>query len=189
MSKRAVFGIVPTRRRAEEVVHELHEAGFKSRDLSVLFSGANGENQPPIGGAHAETHAPDGAAIGATAGTAIGGVLGLLAGIGALAIPGIGPFIAAGPILATLGGLISGATVGGVGGALVGLGIPEAHARTFEAQVNGGQILISAHCESADEIRRALSVFTQLGATDVITTFEGARPNPVSTTRQTAMRR
>ncbi len=122
------------------------------------------------------TKAPEGAVVGAGTGGLVGGALGLLAGIGLLAIPGVGPFIAAGPIMAALSGIAAGAAVGGITGALIGMGIPEIQAKRYEGKVRGGNILISAHSESAAEIARAKDIFEKAGATDIGSTSEKTAP-------------
>ncbi len=160
----SVIGIVKTRVDAENLVTALQESGFMSSDLSVLFPDKEGTKDF----AHDNsTKAPEGAATGATTGGVIGGALGLLAGIGALAIPGVGPFIAAGPIMATLSGVGVGATLGGVTGALIGMGIPEYEAKMFEGKLREGNILIAAHSEVNDDLKRAEDVFKAHGATDI----------------------
>ena len=121
--------------------------------------------------------APEGAVAGAGAGGVLGGTLGLLAGIGALAIPGFGPFIAAGPLLAALSGAAAGATVGGVTGALVGMGIPEIEAKRYEGKIKGGNILISVHSENSDEQKRAEAIFKKASAQDICATTEASVPN------------
>src|SRR5512147_456840 len=147
-SKKAVLGLVANHSQAETVVADLRNNGFANNDISALFPDKKGTRDF----AHEQnTKAPEGAITGASAGGAIGGTLGLLAGIGALAIPGLGPFIAAGPIMAALSGAAAGATVGGVAGALVGLGIPEYEAKQYESKVKGGNILISVHTDDGNE--------------------------------------
>jgi tetrahydromethanopterin S-methyltransferase subunit C len=123
------------------------------------------------------TKAPEGSAVGATAGGTIGGALGLLAGIGSLAIPGLGPLIAAGPILATLSGGAAGAAVGALTGALIGLGIPEIEAKQYESKIKGGNILISVHAESSEQRSNAKQVLERCGASDVVTTGEKGVPS------------
>jgi hypothetical protein len=118
--------------------------------------------------------APEGVAAGATSGAVLGGTLGLLVGIGALAIPGLGPFIAAGPIMATLAGMGVGGTLGGVTGALVGLGIPEYEAKTYERRLQKGGILLSIHCDSSDEVSRAKDLMKGTGAQDISSTAEAS---------------
>jgi hypothetical protein len=173
MAKKAVIGIVSSQGQAEYAVAELQQAGFQYADISVLFADKRGTRDF----AHEKhTKAPEGATAGAAAGGVIGGTLGLLAGIGALAIPGLGPFIAAGPIMAALSGLAAGATVGGITGALIGLGIPEVEAKQYEAKIRGGGILISCHVEDRDQRARAKEIFERAGATDVMTVGEESVP-------------
>lgn len=168
MSK-AVFCFARTLEQAERIIMDLKTAGFSNEDISVLMPDRSGTRDF----AHEkQTKAPEGAATGASAGGLLGGALGWLAGIGALAIPGIGPFIAAGPILAALGGAAVGAGVGGFTGALVGAGIPEYEAKLYEGKLRGGQILISVHTEDSDERKRAQQIFSRDGADDVSTAGE-----------------
>src|SRR5437773_8597279 len=142
MANTAVFGIYPDRLSTENAVAALREAGFRATDVSVLFP----ENAGTKDLAHEKnTKAPEGVATGATSGAVIGGTLGWLAGIGALAIPGIGPFIAAGPIMAALAGAGVGGTVGGIAGALIGLGLPEYEAKRYAGRIEKGGILLSVH--------------------------------------------
>jgi hypothetical protein len=176
--KKAVIAIVPTLGQAEAISSRLHAAGFEPRDISVLFPDRRGAAD--FGHEH-NTKAPEGAATGAGLGGVLGGTLGLLAGIGALAIPGLGPFIAAGPIMAALSGVAAGATLGGVTGALVGMGIPEYEARMYEGKLRSGNILISVHTDDAEQRSRALAIFKAAGIGDVSTQAEasvpgGARP-------------
>jgi hypothetical protein len=160
----AVFGIYQTRAQAERGVDELIAAGFSSSDISVLMSDTDSTREF----AHEKsTKAPEGAAAGAATGGAIGGTLGLLAGIGSLAIPGVGPFIAAGPIMGALAGLGVGGAVGGLVGALVGMGIPEYEAKRYEGRVKEGGILVSVHCDTSDEVSRAKDVLERTGAQDI----------------------
>src|SRR6187455_309229 len=139
MSK-SVFGIATTQGQAERIVEQLQAQGFATSEISVLMPDTGGTRD--IGHVKA-TKAPEGATTGAATGGVTGGVLGLLAGVGALAIPGLGPFIAAGPIMAALSGAALGATVGGIAGALVGLGIPEVEAKQYESKIKSGNILLS----------------------------------------------
>src|SRR5512138_2666327 len=144
MSKKSVICIATSEMQAAGIVDCLKDEGFSSNDISVLFPDKTGTRDF----AHEKgTKAPEGAAAGAGTGAALGGAFGWLAGIGALAIPGVGPFVAAGPIAAALSGAAVGGTVGGLAGALVGLGIPEYEARRYEGKVKGGGILISVHTE------------------------------------------
>ncbi|CAN5567506.1 membrane protein [soil metagenome] len=160
----SVIGLVKTRPDAESLVVALKETGFADSQISVLFPDKEGSNDF----AHDNsTKAPEGAVTGASTGGIIGGAVGLLAGIGALAIPGVGPLIAAGPIMATLSGLAVGATLGGVAGALVGMGIPEYEAKMFEGKLLEGNILIAAHSADGKDLERAEAAFKTHGATDV----------------------
>jgi hypothetical protein len=165
----AVFGIYRTRSAAEQGVDKLLENGFRREDISALMP----ENMGTRDFAHEKgTKAPEGAATGATAGVAIGGTLGLLAGIGALAIPGLGPFIAAGPIMGALAGAGSGGVVGGLIGALAGMGIPEYEAKRYEGIVREGGILVSVHCDNSDWVKRAKEILEHTGANDVASAGE-----------------
>jgi hypothetical protein len=160
----AVFGIYKTTQQAEAAVQALNAAGFSSQDISVLFP----DKQTTKEFAHEKnTKAPEGATTGAVAGGAIGGTLGLLAGIGALAIPGLGPFIAAGPIMGALAGVGAGGAVGTLVGALVGMGMPEYEAKRYEGRVKDGGILLSVHCETSEEIDRAKEILKRTGAEDI----------------------
>ena len=160
----AVFGIYQTAAEAERAVDHLLSAGFSNADISVLL--------PDLDSTRAFAHekntkAPEGTATGVTAGGFIGGALGLLAGIGVLAIPGVGPLIAAGPIMAALAGLGVGGAVGGIVGALVGLGIPEYEARRYEGHVRDGGTLLSVHCGSIALISAATDTLKATGAQDI----------------------
>ena len=160
----AAYGIFANREMAENAVDRLLAAGFRNEDISVLLQ----DNVGTKDFAHEKhTKAPEGTTTGVIAGGAIGGTLGLLAGIGALAIPGLGPFIAAGPIMATLAGLGSGGVVGGIIGALVGMGIPEYEAKRYEGRVSDGGTLLSVHCDSSEQVSRANDLLRGSGATDV----------------------
>jgi len=171
----SVFCIAPSETVAATIVGRLKSTGFADNDISVLFP----DKASSRDFAHeANTKAPEGAAVGAGAGGVVGGTLGLLAGIGLLAIPGLGPFIAAGPIMAALSGLGIGAAVGGIAGALVGMGIPEIEAKRYEGKVKDGNILISAHAESSEEVSAAKDIFKNAGATDISSSSEGSAPTP-----------
>ena len=162
--KTAVFGIYHNANQAERVVDRLREEGFSNDDISVLLQ----DNQGSKDFAHEKnTKAPEGTTTGVTAGGVIGGTLGLLAGIGALAIPGVGPFIAAGPIMGALAGLGVGGAVGGLIGALVGMGIPEYEAKRYEGHIKAGGVLLSVHCDTSDEITRAKDLLKHTGAQDI----------------------
>ena len=164
MSKSSVFGIVKTHAQAEQIVEGLQRAGFAAPEISVLLPDREGKHD--IGHVKA-TKAPEGATTGAATGGVTGGVLGLLAGIGALAIPGVGPFIAAGPIMAALSGAAIGATTGGVVGGLIGMGIPEIEAKRYEDKLKNGNYLIAVHAHDGDEKDRAKAIFEQAGAEDI----------------------
>src|SRR5918995_3312173 len=165
----AAFGIYPNESALENGVSALQQAGYRNEDISVLFP----ENEGTKDFAHRKgTKAPEGAASGAGTGAVAGGVLGWLAGIGAIAIPGIGPFIAAGPIMAALAGAGVGGTVGGVVGALVGMGIPEYEAKRYEGRIKSGGILLSVHCDNSEWTKKAKEILEQTGAEDVSSTGE-----------------
>jgi len=171
MSMKSVFCIATSRSQAELIVSRLQSAGFSNNDVSVLFP----DKETTRDFAHEKnTKAPEGIATGAGAGGVVGGALGWLAGIGALAIPGVGPFIAAGPILAALSGAAVGAAVGGIAGGLIGLGIPELEAKRYEGKVKAGNILLSVHAENSDEIKAAEKIFQNAGAEDICATGEAA---------------
>jgi len=160
----AVFGIFKTRDQAERAVDALLAAGYSPNDISVLMPDQHSSKEF----AHEKnTKAPEGTATGVAAGGAIGGTLGLLAGIGALAIPGLGPFIAAGPIMGALAGLGAGGAVGGLIGALAGMGIPEYEAKRYEGRIKDGGILLSVHCDTSEEISKAKDVLERMGAEDI----------------------
>lgn len=166
-----VYGIYRTRPDAEAGVDKLLAEGFRNEDISVLLQNNTGTKDF----AHdKQTKAPEGTTTGVVAGGAIGGTLGLLAGIGALAIPGLGPFIAAGPIMATLAGVGSGGVVGGIVGALVGMGIPEYEAKRYEGRIKEGGILLSVHCDNSDWVKRAKELLKQTGADDISSTGEAS---------------
>jgi hypothetical protein len=166
---KAVFGIFKSKPQVENAVEELQSAGFMSSDISVLLPSTEGAQNLKT---TKESKAPEGAATGAGTGAVIGGALGLLAGIGALAIPGIGPFIAAGPIMGALAGAGLGGAVGGITGALIGLGVPEFEAKRYEGYLKSGGFLVSVHTDSADEVKRAEEVMERCGAEDVAATGE-----------------
>ena len=162
--KTSVFGIYPNLTQAERAVDALVRGGFSNDDLSVLAP----DQQTTKDFAHEKhTKAPEGATTGMATGGALGGTLGLLAGIGALAIPGLGPFIAAGPIMGALAGLGAGGAVGGFVGALVGMGVPEYEAKRYEGRVKDGGVLISVHCATSEEIKTAKTILEQTGGEDI----------------------
>jgi len=169
MSKKSVFCIATSRDQADRIVDQLKNANFSNNDISVLFP----DKGTTRDFAHEKnTKAPEGAVAGAGTGGVVGGALGWIVGIGALAIPGVGPFIAAGPILAALSGAAIGAAAGGIAGGLIGLGIPEIEAKRYEGKVKAGNILISVHTDNSEEIARAKDLFTKAGAQDICTTGE-----------------
>ena len=173
MSKKSVFCIATSRGQADQIVNQLKTANFSNNDISVLFP----DKGTTRDFAHEKnTKAPEGAVTGASTGGVVGGALGWIAGIGALAIPGVGPFIAAGPIIAALSGAAVGAAVGGIAGGLIGLGIPEIEAKRYEGKVKAGNLLISVHTENSGEISRAKEIFTKAGAQDICTTGEASVP-------------
>jgi hypothetical protein len=167
----AVFGIYANRTETEEAVDHLRAAGFRNTDVSVLLP----ENAGTKDLAHEKnTKAPEGAAAGGLAGGIAGGVLGWLTGIGILAVPGVGPLLAAGPILAALAGIGTLGAVGGIVGALMGLGVPEYEAKRFEGRIREGGILLSVHCDSRDWMKRAKEILERSGAQDI--GVEGEKP-------------
>lgn len=167
----AVFGIYSDRERVEECVQALRDRNFRVEDISILFP----ENEGSKDFAHVKaTKAPEGATAGAATGAVFGGVLGWLAGIGAIAIPGIGPFIAAGPIMAALAGAGLGGTVGGLTGSLVGMGIPEYEAKRYEGRIRKGGYLLSVHCDDSQWVSKAKGILRDTGAEDISSTGEAA---------------
>ncbi len=165
----AVFGIYPDYPSVEFGVQALKDAGFRNTDISILL--------PQNVGNKEFTHekaskAPEGAATGASTGAVLGGVLGWLAGIGSLAIPGIGPFIAAGPIMAALAGVGAGGAIGGVAGGLVGLGMPEYEAKRYQGRISSGGILLSVHSDDSGWTKRAKEVMERTGAQDIASSGE-----------------
>jgi uncharacterized membrane protein len=172
MSK-SVFGIATTQGKAERIVQQLQAQGFASSEISVLMPDTGGTRD--LGHVKA-TKAPEGVTTGAATGGVTGGVLGLLAGVGALAIPGLGPFIAAGPIMAALSGAAVGATTGGVVGGLVGLGIPEIEAKRYDEKLKKGNYLIAVHTDESEDVDRAKEIFKNAGAEDINTVSEASAP-------------
>ena len=167
--KKAVFGMARSENQAVSIANQLVAAGFAENDISVLFPDKDGTRDF----AHEQhTKAPEGAATGAGSGAILGGALGWMIGIGALAIPGVGPFIAAGPIMAALAGAGAGAAAGGLTGALVGLGIPELEAKQYEGKIKDGNILMSVHAVSSEEVTRAKEILKNGGAYDISYTGE-----------------
>jgi hypothetical protein len=158
-------------------IDDLLAVGFSNDDISVLLPDKVGTKDF----AHDKsTKAPEGTTAGVTTGGIIGGTLGLLAGIGVLAIPGVGPFIAAGPIMGALAGLGVGGAVGGLIGALVGMGIPEYEAKRYEGHIKAGGILLSVHCDTSEEITRAKDLLKHTGAQDISSSNEASADLPVA---------
>jgi hypothetical protein len=177
----SVFAITKTADQAGNIVSSLKAAGFSDNDISVLLPDKSGTRDF----AHEQhTKAPEGATTGASAGGVLGGTLGLLAGIGALAIPGLGPFIAAGPIMAALSGAAVGAAVGGLTGALIGMGIPEYEAKRYEGKVTAGNVLISVHASTSEEERTARDIFQNGGAEDISSASESTPEVRTTTDRK-----
>jgi len=167
----AVFGIYPSYANVESGVDGLKAAGFSNRDISALFPAGDGTRDF----AHEKgTKAPEGASAGAGTGVILGGVMGWLLGVGAIAIPGLGLFIAAGPIMAALAGAGAAGVVGGIAGALVGMGIPEYEAKRYEGRVKDGGILLSVHSTSSDETKRAKLILEATGAQHISSTSEAS---------------
>ena len=169
--KTAVFGIYPSVSSADNATDSLIRSGFLPADISALLPENLGSRQI---GTEKSTKAPEGAATGAGSGAVLGGALGLLAGVGALAIPGVGPLIAAGPIMAALAGVGVGGAVGGFTGALIGLGIPEYEAKRYEGRMQKGSVLLSVHCDTSDDIKRAKELMKNTGAEDISSTGESS---------------
>jgi len=169
--EKSVYCLAKSDMQAEAIVDRLRMSGFSNNAISVLFPDKSGTRDF----AHEHhTKAPEGTTAGAGTGFVIGGALGWLAGIGAVAIPGIGPFIAAGPIMAALGGAAVGTAVGGMTGALIGLGIPEYEAKRYEGKIRGGNLLISVHTESANERAFVNEIFEAAGAEDIASSQEAS---------------
>jgi hypothetical protein len=177
----AAFAIFPTRAAAESAVDQLVAAGFSQQDISALMADNAGSRDFA---AEKNTKAPEGTTTGATVGGVVGGTVGLLAGLGALAIPGVGPLIAAGPIMGALAGLGAGGALGGLVGALVGLGIPEYEAKRYEGRVKDGGILLSVHCDSSEEVSRAKDILKQAGGEDVASAGEKSVSTHTATDRK-----
>lgn len=170
MSTKSIYAIATSGDQASKIVDSLTHSGFSSDDISVLFPDKESTHEFSH---EKNTKAPEGAVAGAATGGVLGGTLGLLAGIGALAIPGVGPLIAAGPLLAALSGAAAGATVGGIAGGLVGLGIPELEAKRYENRIAEGNVLISVIAETGDQVKLAKDVLTNADAEDISVTSIG----------------
>lgn len=172
--KNAVYCIAQDSASAESIVDNLRSAGISSGEVSVLMADKSGTRDF----AHEQnTKLPEGAATGGVAGMGAGAILGWLAGIGSLAIPGVGPFIAAGPIMAALGGAAVGGAAGGVIGALVGMGIPEYEAKLYDGKIRGGNALISVHTDNADQVKKVKKIYEEAGAEDIKSTSEASAPS------------
>lgn len=169
--KKAVFCIANDISQTEIIVNQLKSAGFSSNDISVLLPDKNTSKDFAY---EKHTKAPEGASIGGTVGIGVGAVLGWLVGIGSLAIPGVGPFIAAGPIMAALSVAAVGAAAGGLTGALIGMGIPEYEAKRYEGKIKGGCVLISVHAANSDAIDQAKEIFEEAHAEDISSTSEAS---------------
>jgi hypothetical protein len=170
MTTKSIYAIATSGDQAKQIVDRLTHSGFSSNDISVLFPDKESTHEFSH---EKNTKAPEGAVAGAATGGVLGGALGLLVGIGALAIPGVGPLIAAGPLLAALSGAAAGATLGGIAGGLVGLGIPEIEAKRYENRIAEGNILISVLAETNDQVQQAKEILTKLGAEDISVTSIG----------------
>jgi hypothetical protein len=164
MINSAAFGIFANRSNAEAAVDQLTLAGFSNQEISALLSDKDDSRQFATENL---TAAPEGATAGAGVGGILGGALGLLAGIGALAIPGIGPLIVAGPLMASLAGVGVGGAVGGLVGALIGMGIPEFEAKCYDNRIKDGGVLLAVHCASAEQVGKAREVLEAGGAEDI----------------------
>jgi hypothetical protein len=171
MANTAVYGIYKNRVNVENAVDILRDEGFRNTDISVLFPHNQGSKDFAV---EKNTKAPEGAATGAGSGAVVGGALGWLAGIGLLAIPGVGPFIAAGPIMGLLAGVGVGGAVGTIIGALIGMGIPEYEAKRYEGRIKEGGILLSVHCDTSDWVKRAKDLLKETGAEDISSAGEAA---------------
>ena len=185
MKNIAAFGLYRTQAHVEEAVEALKNGGFRNTDISVLLPENIGSRDL---GHEKHTKAPEGATTGAASGAILGGTLGWLAGIGALAIPGIGPFLAAGPIIAALAGVGAVGALGGITGALVGTGMPEYEAKRYEGRIKHGGILLSIHCDNEDWVKRGKEILLRTGAEDVASSGEasadyGASDKPWPRTR------
>jgi hypothetical protein len=173
MSKQSVFCVTRTEEQAQRIVAEVRTAGFSNDDISVLFPDRSGSRDF----AHEHhTKAPEGATTGGVVGGVVGGAVGWMIGIGALAIPGVGPFIAAGPIMAALGGAAVGGATGGIVGALAGMGMPELEAKRYAGKIQKGNVLVSVHAEDSNEVGRLKDIFKRCGAEDISTSAEAAPP-------------
>lgn len=173
MSHKSVYAIAISEGQANQILDSLISVGFSANDISVLFPDKESTHQFSH---EKHTKAPEGAVVGASTGGVLGGTIGLLAGIGALAIPGVGPLIAAGPLLAALSGAAAGAAAGGIAGALVGMGIPEIEAKRYEDRIAEGNLLISIHATDGDQVDRAKKILADAKAEDISVASLGNAP-------------
>lgn len=171
MKNTSVYGIYSTREQIENVIEQLRRHKFRNEDVSVLMP--HNESNKDFG-AELHSKAPEGATAGGATGAVLGGTLGWLLGIGALAIPGLGPFIAAGPIMGILAGMGAGATLGGIAGALIGVGIPEYEAKRYAGRVQAGGILLSVHCDNSEWAQQAKKILADTGAEDIASSAEAS---------------
>lgn len=171
MSNTSVYGLYKDRSGIEETVDALKRSGFRNTDISVLFPENQGSKDFAV---DKGTKAPEGAVTGGGSGAVVGGALGWLVGAGLLVIPGLGPFLAAGPLMAALAGAGVGGAVGGIAGALVGMGLPEYEAKRYEGRIKGGGILLSVHCDSSEWVKRAEDILKDTGADDVASSSEAS---------------
>ena len=169
MKNTSVYGIYANQAQLENAIDALRTNNFRHNDISVLLPENDGNKDF---GTVKNSKAPEGATAGGATGAVLGGSLGWLLGIGALAIPGLGPFIAAGPIMAALAGLGAGAALGGITGGLIGMGLPEYEAKRYEGRVKSGGILISVHCDDSEWADRAKKILEATGAQDISSTGE-----------------
>jgi hypothetical protein len=179
----AVYGIYTSREHAEEAVDAMRGAGFRADDISIMLPDNLGSKDF---GHERHTKAPEGATAGAATAGIVGGALGWLVGAGALAIPGVGPFIAAGPIMAALAGVGAGTVLGGITGALVGLGIPEYEAKRYEGRIRSGGVLLSVHCSDEHWVNRAKEMLKHTGAEDIASAAVGRADAPADVRRDPA---
>jgi len=170
----SVYCLVKDNAQANRIADRLRTSGFSANDISAIFPDKSGTRDFAT---QNSTKTPEGAAVGAGTGAIIGGALGWMAGIGALAIPGVGPLIAAGPIMAALSGAAAGGAMGGLSGALIGMGIPEYEAQRYEGKIKEGQILVAVHADNSEEAGRAREIFTEEQAEAISTGAEASVPN------------
>jgi len=165
----AIYGIFVTPSSLEAAVDALTSAGISLNGLSLLMSDKGGWQDFTSGGAakHSDPSAP-----GAGVGGALGGLVGLLVGLGALVIPGAGPLVAAGPMMASLAGLTVGGALGGLVSALVDLGLPEYEAKLYDGRLKDGAVLLSVHCLSIGQVDTAKDVLKANGAEDLASSGE-----------------